>query len=158
MHWLALATAAGSQSIPIVTAYDSLGEEGLTHSINQTKTAAIFLDPELLPTFMQTLPKIDSIKTVIYDDSNETPQSSIDEVRKKFPDVRLLSFSELRELGKKDMFEPVPPKPETLLCIMYTSGSTGPPKGVPLTHKNVIAASKWSPKLGQFHSLRFTRN
>ncbi|KAI5302854.1 long-chain fatty acid-CoA ligase, partial [Ascosphaera pollenicola] len=141
MRWLALASAAGSQSIPIVTAYDSLGDEGLTHSINQTKTSAIFLDPALLPTLIKTFPKIDSIKTVIYDDSNNNvPTTQIDEIHEKFPDVRIISFTELQEMGKNDPFEPVPPKPETLLCIMYTSGSTGPPKGVPLTHKNVIAA------------------
>ncbi|KAI5290048.1 long-chain fatty acid-CoA ligase [Ascosphaera aggregata] len=140
MRWLALATAAGSQSIPIVTAYDSLGEEGLTHSINQTKTSAIFLDPPLLATFMGTLPKIDSVKTVIYDDSNEVSQSIVEDFKTKFPSIKLMSFTELENLGKEKPFDPVPPKPDTLVCIMYTSGSTGPPKGVPLTHKNVIAA------------------
>ena len=39
------------------------------------------------------------------------------------------------------MVDPVPPAPEDLCCIMYTSGSTGPPKGVPLKHKAVLAAS-----------------
>ena len=52
-----------------------------------------------------------------------------------------MSFEELRKLGEENTVDPVPPKPEDLCCIMYTSGSTGPPKGVPLTHGNVIAAS-----------------
>ncbi len=36
------------------------------------------------------------------------------------------------------------PKSEDLFCIMYTSGSTGDPKGVLLTHGNMVA-SRESP-------------
>lgn len=31
------------------------------------------------------------------------------------------------------------PKPYDLATIMYTSGTTGMPKGVPLTHGNLVA-------------------
>lgn len=38
------------------------------------------------------------------------------------------------------MAKPNPPKAEDIACIMYTSGSTGAPKGVILTHANLVAS------------------
>ena len=56
-------------------------------------------------------------------------------------DVKLTSFWKLESLGKKSVgaaTDPVSPKPDTPCIIMYTSGSTGNPKGVIITHENVI--------------------
>lgn len=147
-YWLAIAHGAGSQSMPIVTAYDTLGEEGLKHSLMQTNAKAIFLDPHLLTKLIKPLQEAKDIQNVIYND-DEAPTAKVDpaqiaadvkELKDAHPHLTVLSFTDFVKLGKEKPVDPVPPKPEDLCCIMYTSGSTGTPKGVLLTHANVVAA------------------
>lgn len=137
--------------MPIVTAYDTLGEEGLTHSLAHTHAKAIYLDPYLLPKLINPFKTAKDIQFVIYDTSAEVKQQDIDDLKSAHPHLTILSFEELRKLGEDNPVEPVRPDPEDLCCIMFTSGSTGTPKGVLLKHRNVIAASKLArPGLEQF--------
>lgn len=133
---------AASQSFTIVTAYDTLGEEGLKHSLVQTSSAAIFLDPSLIRSLGNVLKDVKSIKHVIWNTDQEPKQADLDKLKADFDYLNIMSIEDLRKLGEENPVDPVPPSAEDLCCIMYTSGSTGPPKGVPLTHKNVIAASE----------------
>ena len=142
--WLAIAHGAVSQSMPIVTAYDTLGEEGLKHSLLQTHAKAIFLDPHLLTTLINPLKEAKDIQHVIYNSHNDVKQADIDKLQNAHNHLTIISLDDFVKQGEQKAFEPVPPKPEDLCCIMYTSGSTGTPKGVMLKHSNVIAASKLS--------------
>ncbi|KAL1996393.1 hypothetical protein VTN49DRAFT_158 [Thermomyces lanuginosus] len=143
LKWLSTAHGAASQSITIVTAYDTLGEDGLRHSMVQTKSEGIFLDPSLFPSLLNVLKAAGdaaNIKYIIYNSDGEVKQEHLDRLASEYPNIKVLDWEALRKSGEENPVEPVPPTPEDLCCIMYTSGTTGPPKGVPLTHKNVIAA------------------
>lgn len=142
--WLALSHGAASQSMPIVTAYDTLGEEGLRYSMVATKAKVIFLDPHLLPTLTRVLKSATEIQAVVWNNQHQVNQEHVDALKAAFPHITILSHEELQKLGKENPVDPVPPTPEDLCCIMYTSGSTGTPKGVPLKHKNVVGAGKMS--------------
>ena len=131
---------AVSQSMPIATAYDSLGEDGLQHSLVQTRAKAIYCEPHLLPTLLNPLKEAQAIQYVIYN-TGDVKQENIDDLKKNFDYLTILSYEELRKLGEQNPVDAVPPEPEDLCCIMYTSGSTGAPKGVPLKHKAVLASS-----------------
>ncbi|KAF3767740.1 acetyl-CoA synthetase-like protein [Cryphonectria parasitica EP155] len=139
-YWLAMSHGAASQSMPIVTAYDTLGEEGLRHSMVATEAKVIFLDPHLLPTLTNVLKDATEIRHVVWNSQNKIKQEHIDKLTAAYPNVKVLSFEDLRKSGEENPVDPVPPKPEDLCCIMYTSGSTGTPKGVPLKHSNVVAS------------------
>ncbi|KAL8677296.1 MAG: hypothetical protein Q9186_006257 [Xanthomendoza sp. 1 TL-2023] len=139
-YWLAMAHGAATQSMPIVTAYDTLGEEGLQHSLCQTRAKAIFLEPSLLPKLLKPLKHAEDIHYVFYNSAAEVDPQDVERLREEHPDLVILSFEELRSLGESNPVDPIPPLPDDLCCIMYTSGSTGAPKGVLLKHKNVVAA------------------
>ena len=59
--------------------------------------------------------------------------------------IKLMTFEHLISEGKKELeekeFEIIEPKPEDVYMLSYTSGTTGNPKGVKLTHKMILNAS-----------------
>ncbi|KAF2201542.1 acetyl-CoA synthetase-like protein [Delitschia confertaspora ATCC 74209] len=140
-QWLAMAHGVLSQSMAIVTAYDTLGEEGLRHSMLQTHAKVLFLDGHLLPKLVKPFNDAKDVQIVVYSTTNGVAkQKDIDTLSAAHPHLKIMSFDELVKIGEEHPAEPIPPKADDLACIMYTSGSTGTPKGVLLKHSNVVAA------------------
>jgi long-chain acyl-CoA synthetase len=129
--------ACAAISVTIATAYATLGESGLQHSLNEPGCVGIFTNDDLLPTVLKVLPHTPTLKYIIYDGA---PSATLLEELRQNGHV-VLSQDEVRDLGReKPSIEHLHPKSSDLSCIMYTSGSTGAPKGVMVTHSMVISA------------------
>ncbi|PPR00806.1 hypothetical protein CVT26_012447 [Gymnopilus dilepis] len=140
-NWQLMAHACGSISTPIATAYDTLGEDGLAHSLNEPNCVGLFTNAELLPTLQRVLARTPSVKYVVFD--GEPSQSVLDKINAVRDSIQVYSLDKLREIGRAESMDAVQarrPKPEDLALIMYTSGSTGAPKGVCITHANLVAS------------------
>lgn len=111
-------------------------------SLVQSHAKAIFVDPELLSKLVKPLAKSKELEWIIYNDQHEIKQDDIQKLEEAHPHIKILSLESLRNLGEMNPCKAVPPQPEDLCCLMYTSGTTGAPKGVPLKHRNVVASSK----------------
>jgi long-chain acyl-CoA synthetase len=128
--------------MPIVTSYVNLGEEGLRTSLAETCAKAIFLDSQLLPTLFKSLPSSSDLQLVIYFGS--VPPQDLSTLREANPSLKVFQYENVVEVGKAHPVDPTPPSPSDLVCIMYTSGSWGQPKGVLLTHRNIVSAGNTS--------------
>lgn len=90
-----------------------------------------------MPKLKAILDKIPKIKTIVYFEDQLVKTDA-----KGFDKIQTISYKNVIDLGKKNQIESVPPSKEDIAIIMYTSGSTGAPKGVQLTHNNCITTLK----------------
>ena len=61
--------------------------------------------------------------------------ADVTEIAAKFPEHRFIAA---HQLGRPDEWRPINVDPESIAYLLFTSGSTGEPKGVMISHANVL--------------------
>ncbi|KAG5541425.1 hypothetical protein RHGRI_021298 [Rhododendron griersonianum] len=145
-EWLIVDHACSAYSYISVPLYDTLGPDAVKYIVNHADIQAIFCVPNTLSALLSFLSEIPSVCLIVV-------VGGIDEHLPSLPStcgVKLISYSQLLSQGRSSLQPFCPPKPEDVATICYTSGTTGTPKGVVLTHGNLIASAA-----GMSHSIKF---
>ncbi|XP_026872674.2 long-chain-fatty-acid--CoA ligase 4 [Electrophorus electricus] len=136
-EWMITAQSCFRHNFPLVTFYATLGEDAVAFGLNECGATHLVTSVELLETKLKTvLPQIPNLRHIIYVDNKGISTAGYPET------IHIHSMQSVKELGAKPENlnrEIVRPTPSDLAVIMYTSGSTGQPKGVIIVHSNLIA-------------------
>ena len=137
-----------SQGLYTVSIYDTLAPNAAEFIVNHAQLACVATSLNHVATLLQLKPRMPSLKMIIYFDPLEAgkqpghTKKSLLQALSKDLDVQIFSIHDVEKIGEglKDRSYN-PPQPDDIITINYTSGTTGDPKGVVLTHRNAVASA-----------------
>ncbi|KAI6181270.1 Arachidonate--CoA ligase [Aphelenchoides besseyi] len=138
-EWIVIEHAIYNFNNVIVPLYETLGAEACVFIINQADIHLVVCDTlDKAMGLIKQRESCPSLHTIVVLDS-QIPSDAIEQAKES--NIRLLSFGELEKIGREyeNRVPLEPPTANDLATICYTSGTTGQPKGVMLTHGNIIA-------------------
>lgn len=137
-----------SQGLFTVSIYDTLGPDTTEYIINHATLACVVTSLPHIPTLLKLAPRLPTLKMIVCLDpldNNDKPGNSKGAILNTIAaelGIKIICLSEVEALGASRPTVPFrSPTPEDTITINYTSGTTGNPKGVVLTHGNAVAAA-----------------
>ena len=118
--------ACHSSGFVCVPLNNRLSAKELTYILNDSGASVLIVEDQFWKTSQQIMPELNSVKHVIY--AGPEPKQGTEHFR-----------TILEEGGAPT---PVELNFDDLACVMYTSGTTGLPKGAMMTHRNIMANAR----------------
>ncbi|CAK4737292.1 unnamed protein product [Aphanomyces euteiches] len=121
-----------------VALYDTLGATSTEYILQQTQSPTVVCTSTELPTLLVTKKAVETLKHVVVVDvdafsiENTAVAAEVG--------LKLYTLRVIESIGESHKVAPVLPSPLDYHALIYTRGMTGNPKGVPVTHKAILAA------------------
>lgn len=133
-QWIVAMEACSAHSLICVPLYDTLGSSAVDYILDHAEIDIVFVqDKKVKELLKPECTHVQRLKSII-------SFSSLTELEKDGAlaiGIKPYTWTDFLLMGKNHPSDTVPPKPFNICTIMYTSGTSGEPKGVILTHENI---------------------
>ncbi|KAL0259184.1 medium-chain fatty acid-CoA ligase faa2 [Diplodia seriata] len=149
-EWQITDLGAMSQGMFTVSIYDTLGPDTTEYIINHAELKCVATSLNHVAALLKLKPRLPTLQVIVCLDpldAGERPGESKGDLLNAIAadlGVRIHYLRDVEAIGEQNPRAYNPPAPDDVITINYTSGTTGNPKGVVLTHKNAIGATSSS--------------
>ncbi|KAF3530065.1 hypothetical protein DY000_02038089 [Brassica cretica] len=135
IHSVVLLQACNAHGLYCVPLYDTLGAGAVEFIITHSEVSIVFVEEKKISELFKTCPKATEYMKTVVSFGGVTREQK--EAAETFGLV-IYAWDEFLKLGEGKQFD-LPIKKKSDICtIMYTSGTTGDPKGVMISNESIV--------------------
>uniref|UniRef100_A0A804RIS7 Long-chain-fatty-acid--CoA ligase n=1 Tax=Zea mays TaxID=4577 RepID=A0A804RIS7_MAIZE len=132
-QWIVAMQACNGYSLVCVPLYDTLGAGAVDYIIDHAEIDVVFIqDKKIKEILSPNCKSAKRLKALVAFTSATTEQNKeADQIG-----IKMYAWDDFLKVGKDNPRQPCPPQASDICTVMYTSGTSGQPKGVMLTHES----------------------